>query len=87
MDSIIEAARVLARYELVYGDLFGRGHAYAFPCDVKGNVDIDLLSDRARNNYFYARAVVGNALAYPVVQEAPRPEEPGRDHGERRRMH
>jgi len=41
---------------------------YAFPCDADGGVDIDSLSDCARNNYFYARAVIGRELSMPAVQ-------------------
>jgi len=56
-----------ARYELRFTGLFNRGRGYAFPCDAKGRVDVDDLSDRARDNYFYARAVVGTELAAPIV--------------------
>ena len=56
-----------ARYELRFTGLFNRGRGYAFPCDAKGRVDVDDLSARARDNYFYARAVVGTELAAPIV--------------------
>jgi hypothetical protein len=35
--------------------------------DVDGRVDIDSLSDSARNNYFYARTVIGRELSMPAV--------------------
>lgn len=57
-----------ARYELRFEFLFEEGRAYVFPCDKDGHVDIDALSERARDNYFYARAVVGRDVAMPVVQ-------------------
>lgn len=57
-----------ARYELRFQFLFEEGRAYAFPCDKDGHVDLDALSEQARNNYFYARAVVGRDVATPVVQ-------------------
>lgn len=57
-------------YELRFQFLFDEGRAYAFPCDKDGHVDLDALSERARNNYFYARAVVGRDVATPVVQPA-----------------
>jgi hypothetical protein len=31
-------------------------------------LDLDRLSDRARNNYLYARAMVGRELSVPAVQ-------------------
>jgi hypothetical protein len=47
--------------------LFNQGRALAFPCDAGGHVDLDALSERARENYFYARAVVGFEYAQPAV--------------------
>ena len=38
--------------------------------DEGGNVEMDALSDRARENYLYARAVVGVEFAYPMVCRA-----------------
>jgi len=55
------------RYELRFRSLFDEGRAYAFPCDAAGHVDMDSLSDRARDNYLYARAVVGRELSLPAV--------------------
>jgi len=34
------------------------------------HVEIDALSDRARQNYLYARAVIGREYAYPTVRRA-----------------
>ena len=56
------------RFELRFQSLFDNGRGFAFPCDPKGLVDLDQLSDRARSNYLYARAVVGRELAFPAVQ-------------------
>jgi hypothetical protein len=57
-----------ARYELRFRSLFDMGRGFAFPCDPRGEVDLDTLSERGRNNYFYARSMVGNALAMPTVE-------------------
>lgn len=57
-----------AAYELRFDDLFVTGRGYAFPCDAQGRVDLDRLSERARANYLYARALVGRATARPVVR-------------------
>jgi hypothetical protein len=58
----------MTQYELRFQSLFDAGRGLAFPCDLHGHVDLDQLSERARNNYFYARAVVGREFAHPAVQ-------------------
>ena len=55
-------------YRLCFRSLFDSGRGYAFPCDGDGRVDLDGLSEQARNNYFYARAMVGKELAMPAVE-------------------
>jgi hypothetical protein len=54
-------------FELRFQSLFDSGRGFAFPCDPNGRVDLDRLSERARNNYLYARAMVGRELAMPAV--------------------
>ena len=56
-----------ARYELRFAGLFDRGRGYAFPCDQQGQVDMSTMTERARTNYLFARAMVGNALCAPIV--------------------
>ena len=56
-----------AHYELRFQSLFDAERAYAFPCDVAGRVDMDALSDTARENYLYVRAVVGREFSIPAV--------------------
>jgi len=57
-------------YELRFQSLFDDGRAYAFPCDAEGHVNMDALSDRARANYLYARAVIGREVAMPAVRRS-----------------
>ena len=57
-----------ARYELRFKSLHKQGRGWAFPCDAQGHVDLDRMSERARNNYFFARALMGRELAFPSVQ-------------------
>ncbi|HEY1092408.1 MAG TPA: hypothetical protein VGE47_15040 [Burkholderiaceae bacterium] len=54
-------------FELRFQSLFHSGRALSFPCDARGAVPLDALSDRARENYLYARAVVGREFATPEV--------------------
>jgi len=54
-------------YELRYQSRLDAGRFCAFPCDAAGQVDMDALSDRARDNYLYARAVVGREYLSPAI--------------------
>ena len=56
------------RYEIRFRSLFQEGRGLSFPCDAEGHVQLDDLSDAARNNYLYARALVGREYATPAVQ-------------------
>jgi len=68
MDTSTMPLTATAGYELRFQSLFHEGRALAFPCDARGHVDLDALSERARGNYLYARAVVGREFATPAVQ-------------------
>ncbi len=57
----------VAQYEIRYESLFHSGRALTFPCDAQGHVPMDELSEQARENYLYARAVVGREFASPVI--------------------
>jgi hypothetical protein len=54
-------------YELRFRSLIQIGRALAFPCDREGHVDLDHFSERARNNYLFARAMMGREYAWPEV--------------------
>ncbi|WP_431258669.1 hypothetical protein ACQ86G_30030 [Roseateles chitinivorans] len=56
------------RYLLRFESLFHSGRGLSFPCDERGQVMLDLLSEQARDNYLFARAVVGHEYATPVVR-------------------
>jgi hypothetical protein len=53
-----------------YSSLFDQSRALAFPCDARGRVPLDSLPQRARNNYLFARAMVGREFALPQVMPA-----------------
>ena len=57
----------LPSFEVRFASLFRQGCGFAFPCDSLGHVDLDTMSERARTNYFYARAMVGCESALPHV--------------------
>ena len=55
-------------YEVRFESLFNPGRGFAFPCDPNGRVDLDHASEAARNNYLFARAMVGREFSLPVVR-------------------
>jgi hypothetical protein len=58
------------RYELRFRSLYQPGRGYTFPCDARGRVDMDALSDNERHSYLYARAIIGYELSLPAVQRS-----------------
>lgn len=70
LDGHRHASGAEPRFELRYRSVSLHRCGYAFPCDADGRVDLDELSERARENYFYARAMVGLDLMHPEVTAA-----------------
>ena len=62
------AASCAASHELRFESLFHPGRCVSVPCDASGHVDMDRLTERLRNAYLGARAMVGRDYAYPRVQ-------------------
>ena len=62
-----QSRQPLCGWHLRFESLFHPGRGLAFPCDDRGVVSLDGLSERARDNYLYARAVVGREFATPTV--------------------
>ena len=60
------------RFELRFRSLYRPGRGYTFPCDERGRVDMDALSDSERYRYLFARAIVGRELTLPAVQRCDR---------------
>jgi hypothetical protein len=58
------------RFELRFESLYSEGRGLAFPCNPSGRVDPDELPERARDNYFFARAMVGREFYTPKVARA-----------------
>jgi hypothetical protein len=57
-----------SEFEVHFRSLLRRGLEFIFPCDREGHVDLDALSDRAKTNYLFARAMVGREYASPAVR-------------------
>jgi hypothetical protein len=56
------------QFQLCFRPLSGIGRSFRFPCDSFGHVDLDGMSEHVRNNYFYARAMVGREVCAPAVE-------------------
>ncbi len=67
-----ESPSAASGYELRFDSLFVEGRGFVFPCDAAGEVNLDRLSERARVNYLYARAVVGREYRHPAVRHCDR---------------
>jgi hypothetical protein len=62
-----ESSAAPSAFELRFPALTGTGRALSFPCDASGLVQMDRLSERARNNYLLARALMGREYGWPSV--------------------
>jgi hypothetical protein len=67
--AVCSAAQAMS-HVLRFDSLFHPGRGVAVPCDASGKVDMDNLTERLRNAYLGARAMVGREYAYPTVQLA-----------------
>ena len=56
------------QHQLRFDSLFNPGRGFTFPCDERGNVNLDFLTEGARRSYFYAHTLIGRDFARPVVQ-------------------
>ena len=57
-------------HELRFASAYHPGRGVVVPCDEAGCVDLDSLTERLRNAYLGARAMVGRDYLYPTVQRA-----------------
>lgn len=56
------------QFEIRFESIFNSGRGLSFPCDPQGHVDLDSLSELARDNYLFARAMVGKDYLPPAVR-------------------
>ncbi|HET9642298.1 MAG TPA: hypothetical protein VFP68_02830 [Burkholderiaceae bacterium] len=67
MNDITSGSRDHTPYQLRFRSLRHADVAVAFPCDEAGHVDLDALSAPDRNDYFFARTVIGCDFSSPTV--------------------
>ena len=58
-------------HQLCFASLLHQGASVFVPCDSHGEVDLNSLSDRLKNAYLGARALMGWAFDRPTVEEVP----------------
>ncbi|MBA4175265.1 MAG: hypothetical protein C0505_01675 [Leptothrix sp. (in: Bacteria)] len=61
-------AGAVRAHQLRFSSLFHPGRGVVVPCDAKGEVDLDTLTERLRNAYLGARAMIGREYGYPTVE-------------------
>jgi hypothetical protein len=66
----MNASQASTGWELRFDALFDDRRGFVFPCTAEGQVNMDALSERALNNYLYARAMMGREVAWPNVYPA-----------------
>ena len=59
--------RSVGPFVLHFQSLIHAGRGFTFPCDEDGQVDLDAMADTIRNDYLYARAMLGREFAWPCV--------------------
>ena len=55
-------------YELYFQSSLRAGSGWSFPCDADGHVDMNAMTERVRNNYLFARALVAIDFHVPQVR-------------------
>jgi|GEM_PF-2594104 len=59
-----------ATHLLHFEPLGAAGAGLDIPCDPQGRVGLDALGEKLRNDYFFARALIGCLFARPTVRAA-----------------
>ncbi len=55
-------------FELRFDPLVDEQCPLSFPCDARGEVDLDGLCDRSRHDYMFAHTLIGRNFTLPVVR-------------------
>lgn len=69
-DSAEPQAAPKCSHELRFASRHNPGRGFVVPCDETGHVDMDSLTERLRNAYLGARAMIGREYLYPTVERA-----------------
>src|SRR5207245_10463401 len=58
-ETMMTTSHASSAYDHRFHALLAHRRSFSYPCDAAGHVDMDSLSERALNNYLYARALMG----------------------------
>jgi hypothetical protein len=58
-------------FELRFEPLVEAQPRLSFPCDARGQVDLDELCDRSRCDYMFAHALIGRHFTVSVIRASP----------------
>jgi hypothetical protein len=56
------------KHQVCFRPLTNTWPSMEFPCDALGRVDLDILSPAEKNDYLFARAMMGRDYAAPAVR-------------------
>jgi hypothetical protein len=68
MHTIAHQQASTASFELLFQSFGDEDRGMVFPCDAAGRVDMDQMSDATRNNYLFARALMGRDFTAPMLR-------------------
>ncbi|MDR7334119.1 hypothetical protein [Roseateles asaccharophilus] len=66
-----EQAHTQSTHLLHFEPLTAGDASLDIPCDREGRVGLDALGDKLRNDYFFARTLIGRLFAAPTVRLVP----------------
>jgi hypothetical protein len=69
--SSLQGAAQAVTHLLHFEPLAGGDAGLDIPCDPQGRVGLDGLGDGLRNDYFFARTLIGHLFAAPTVRHVP----------------
>jgi hypothetical protein len=58
-------------FQIRFRSAFLHGQSMAFPCDERGEVDMDLLSEAGRRDYLFARVITRRDCTAPEIVATP----------------
>lgn len=71
VDRACRVPKAEATHLLHFEPLSGGDAGLDIPCDPHGRVGLDALGEKLRNDYFFARTLIGRLFAAPTVRRLP----------------
>ena len=71
LNVVCPVSKAEATHLLHFEPLTGGDAGLDIPCDPLGRVGLDALGEKLRNDYFFARTLIGRLFAAPTVRRHP----------------